>query len=146
MTSKRPPTTESELVRAVGELFKQVEPGPEDTDEILREAGLDPAAVRAKMAEVARRAIDNSPFNWRYQGEALEQDRSRLARSKTDHPTTIAGVIAAIERLINLGGGPAQQFVSAHRNFKEQTYEDLVSLLEELEHLTGQQGTNSDQG
>lgn len=56
--------TNRELLARMAELFSEIDyDTPGEIDEILREAGLDPSEVGARMKDVAEKALANHPLN-----------------------------------------------------------------------------------
>ena len=110
---------------------------PEEIDTELREAGLDPEKVGARMQAVAEHALASSLWNWRNRAVVeLEQERARIADATRTVPRDRADIIGAIRELIaQTGSKPAY----AHRNLEAQTDEDLADLLTELEYLASRQ-------
>jgi len=110
---------------------------PEEIDAEMREAGLDPEEVGARMHAVAERALASSPWNWRKRAVVeLEQERARIADATRPAPRSRADIIGAIRELIAQTGS---QLAYAHRNLEAQTDEDLADLLRELEYLASRQ-------
>jgi DNA-directed RNA polymerase subunit F len=141
MTKSGPPKTSEDLVRAVADLFDEVEPETqEEIDAVLREAGHDPDEVAARMKVVAERALASSPFNWRNRAQReLADERARYERLASVLPRSRADILSAIQALLAQLGGRTQQAYAHFRNFESATDEDLARLLSELEYLASQQ-------
>lgn len=139
MNNKKSIENSEDLVNALEELFDHVlMETPEETDVILKEAGYDPDLVGKKMENIARKAMTDSPLNWRTRArQEIEKERSRLTGVRPSPRLSRAEMIAAIEKLrLNLGG---KKLAGAfYRNFEQATDDDLASTLEELELLASQ--------
>jgi hypothetical protein len=139
MNKKKRIESSEDLVNAVEELFDQtLMDVPEEANTVLKEAGYDPDAVGKKMEAIARRAMSNSPLNWRNRArQELEKERSRLGGVSPLPPRSRTEMLAAIEKLRSRLGGRKLASVF-FRNFEQATDDDLAGILEELEFLANQ--------
>lgn len=150
MNKKKPIQTEEELVEAFDQLFDETPPPqtPEEVNDYIREAGIDPDEFGAKTRMFSEKALHESPLNWRNRGqEEIEQARTALERiewfagkSRSELQSiidTVMGHIAAINPSLN----PVH-----YRNRHELTDEDLASLLQELMFIAGQYNIELDIG
>lgn len=142
MNKRRSPQTDEELLQAFLDLFDEVVPdSPEDVDDFLRESGYDPEKVGARMQVVAKKALENSPLNWRNRaGHELRQVRDRLENFVPGLKEGRTEIITAIQELMVQHRLATTNF----RNLEEATEEDLASLLCELEFLIDQQDLRAD--
>lgn len=116
-----------------------------DVDKVLTDAGYKPDEMGKRFQVVANQSMAKSPHNWRNRAHIAQQ------RAKEDYLRTIpvekrfrsrAEIIDAIYSLIS------QQKLNvafAHRNFSDQTDDDLESLLNQLEYLASQKPAASDE-
>ncbi len=143
MKEKKAPGTEEELLARLERLFDQLEPDTADeVDIILREAGLDPEEVGARMKAAAERQFAASPLNWRNKArQEVAEAEARLAKFSSTPTAGQADLRERIERLLR-GLSATHRSVAAayHRNLEEATESDLQSLLSELEYLTSEEG------
>jgi hypothetical protein len=130
--------TSEDLVRVFADLFDEVAPvTPEEIDAELRDVGLDPDKVGARMQAAVEHALTESHLNWRKRARReLEDKRTQIAESVSTWVRDRAGIIAEIERLSSQFSG---QLGYAYRNLESETDEDLASLLADLEYLASQQ-------
>lgn len=146
MRKRKPVETEEQLLNALEEFFCDVaEDEPiEGIDAELREIGYDPDALGSRMDELARRALADSPLNWRNRGRReIEAAKEKLGRFESlpitqslDRPA----LVDAIQQLLRKLGYRDPQLVPAHfRNFETASDQDLVSLLRQLEYLASDQ-------
>lgn len=142
MNRRRSPQTDEELVRSFLNLFDEVVPdSPEDVDEFLRESGYDPDDIGARIQAVAKKALKDSPLNWRKRaGHELRQVRDRLENFAPGQKEGRTEIITAIQEFVVQHGLATANF----RNMEQATEEDLASLLFELEFLIDQQDLRAD--
>ena len=142
MKKRKSIETGDDLVRAFADLFDEVEPETsEEIDTVLREAGYDPDEVAVQIRSAAEQALASSPLNWRIRAqEELENERARFERIAMTSLDDREDIISAIQRLLAQLGNRARPACTHFRNFESATYEDLASLLSELEYLASQQG------
>lgn len=151
MRKRKPIETEKQLLNALEEFFCDVaEDEPvEIIDAELRELGYNPEALGRRMGEMARRALTDSPLNWRTQGRReIEAAKERLSRFEnlpiTQGPDRPA-LVNAIQQLLRKLGYSDPQLVPAHfRNFETASDQDLASLLRQLEYLASNQDSRED--
>lgn len=141
MKRQRSVETSEDLVRAFADLFDEVRPEtPEEIDAVLRETGLDPDAVGARMKAAAEQALADSLLNWRNRGQReLASERARFERTVPTAPRSRADIMGAIQQLLAELGGRAKPVYAHFRNLESATEEDLASLLSELEYLASRQ-------
>jgi ElaB/YqjD/DUF883 family membrane-anchored ribosome-binding protein len=114
-------------------------------DKVLTDAGYKADEVGQRFREVANQSMAKSPHNWRNRAHAAQQ-RAKEDYLKTKHVErrfqSRTEIIDAINSLIS------QQNMNvgfAHRNFSNQTDEDLESLLDQLEYLASQKSAASNE-
>lgn len=116
-----------------------------DVDKVLTDAGYKADEVGQRFRGVANQSMAKSPHNWRNHAHAAQQ------RAKEDYLQTKrvenrfrsrAEIIDAINSLIT---SQNMNVAFAHRNFSDQTDEDLESLLDQLEYLASQKSAASDE-
>ena len=148
MKPRKSPATDEELVNAFTDLFNEVEPETEDEiDAVLRQAGYDPEAVAVRMRQVADRAIEKSPLNWRNRfSTELETEKTRLAALRSSVHMSREEILEAIRNKVTRLGGKINQLGFAHRNFDMASDDDLRSLLSELDYLEANQQTGKSDG
>lgn len=134
MPKRKPPETDAELLAAFADLFDEIEmESDEDTDEVLRAAGYDLAALDSEIRAIVDETVASSPLNWRNKQAEIAQVKERFNRmqkrllSRPEMETTAKALIAKIPQ----SERPAIHF----RNFEEMTDEDLASWLIELNFL-----------
>lgn len=141
MSEHKQDRTDKELFDAMNQLFSEVEPGtPEEIDEVIKAIGYDPESFAARMKAVARRSASESPLNWRNKARTeLELERKRLESRTATRRGVGEELRTRIQDLLTqLGSKPNVAMAFAHhRNLDTASDEDLASLLEELEHLIG---------
>lgn len=118
---------------------------PYDVDQILTEAGYEPDEEGKKFQTVANESAAKSPYNWRNlarnayesaRADYLKKDSAaRTHRSRSE-------LIDAIRTLLSQQN---MNIAFAHRNFSNQTDEDLESLLDQLEYIASQKSKGSDE-
>lgn len=130
--------TSEDLVRAFADLFDEVAPmTSEEIDDELRDVGLEPDEVGARMQAVVEEALAKTHRERRKKAaKEVAEERARIARAASNRPRERADIIAAIEHLSAQFGGRVRY---AYRNLESETDEDLASLLEDLEYLASQQ-------
>lgn len=139
MAKRTPPANNEELLRALGDLFDQVDAEtPEEVDAMLREEGYDPSDLAATFRSIAEQALKASPYNWKNRAlREMQMERDRLSAKKPSSPLSRPELIVAIQKQISKASlGPSLSAGIYHRNLEELTDEDLKSLLEELQFLT----------
>ena len=144
MKPRKSPATDEELVNAFMDLFNEIEPETEDEiDAILLQAGFDPKAVAVHMRQVADRAIEKSPLNWRNVVPAeFETEKARLTALRPRVHMSREVILEAIRNKVTRLGGKINQLGFAHRNFDIASDDDLRSLLSELDYLEVNQQTD----
>lgn len=130
--------TSEDLVRAFADLFDEVAPmRSEEIESELRDVGLDPEKVVARVQAAVEASLVESRRDWRKEApRELERERAKMAERASTRSLDRAGIIAAIERLSSQLSG---QLRHAYRNLEAETDEDLASLLEDLEYLASQE-------
>ncbi len=138
MKKRKQIETSEELVRVFADLFDELAPETiEEADAELRSAGYDPAEVGTRIEAAAKRALAESPLNWRTRAQReLETERARISGRGEPAQRSRTELMAAINQVLQQFGG---QLAYAHRNLESETDEDLASLLEQLEYLASQQ-------
>lgn len=124
-------------------MFDELAPATsEEIDRELRDVGLDPDEIGARMQAVAEQALAESHLDWRERApKELKDERAQIAARASARPHDRAGIIARIRSLRSQFG---VQLGYAYRNLESETDEDLASLLEDLEHLASQQSKGRD--
>lgn len=143
MKPRKAPATDEELVNAFNDLFNEVEPETNDEmDAVLRQAGHDPEEIATRMRQIADRAIERSPLNWRNKfPDEIEIEKSRLAAFLPNVHMRRDEIIEAIRNKLAKLSGRTNRLGFAHRNFETASDDDLRSLLSELEYLESNQQT-----
>ena len=142
MTGNKAPKTYRKFIEALTEQFLEVEfESPEEVDEFLREAGIDPDEFAVKMQKVAEDAIKNSPLNWRNQAHKLiAEARMKLEGRQLTTVLSREEIDATLHQLFEKLRFENSQVIPLHfRNFEAATDEDRLSLINELEYLLEQE-------
>lgn len=118
---------------------------PYNVDKILTEAGYKPDEEGKKFQAVANKSAANSPHNWRNRARnAHEGAKAEYLKKETvakSHRSR-SELIDAINTLLSQQN---LKIAFAHRNFSNQTTEDLESLLDQLEYIASQKNKDSDE-
>ena len=116
-----------------------------DVDQLLAEAGYKPDDIGKKFRDVANQSMAKSLHNWRNRAHAEHEEAksSFLEKKARDRPKrSRSEILEAIQSLL------AQQNLKAslaHRNFSNQSDEDLESLLDQLEYIISQRHKDLDE-
>ncbi len=116
-----------------------------NVDQVLSEAGYKPDDVGKKFQAIADEAMARSPHNWRNRAsvEHAKAKSSFLQKNSTQRPprsrSEILDEIHALLSQHNL------KVALAHRNFSDQSDEDLESLLGQLEYIVAQKSKALDE-
>jgi predicted metal-dependent hydrolase len=109
----------------------------EEIEDELRDVGLEPDEVGARMQAAVEEALAKAHRERREEAaKELAEERARMAEARWSQPRGRAEIIAAIEHLSAQFGGQVRY---AYRNLESETDEDLASLLEDLEYLASRQ-------
>ena len=116
-----------------------------DVDQVLTEAGYKPDDVGKKFQVVANQSMARSPHNWRNRAHVDHED-AKAGLSKKDSierpRRSRSEILDAIHVLLSQQN---LKVAFAHRNFSDQTDEDLESLLDQLEYIASQKSKDSDE-
>lgn len=132
---RKAPETSAELLDALAEAFDAVPlEAVEEAKEELRTLGLDPRAVAAELATVARQALAMSPLHWKASaGEERRAALGKLQAVKRRYMTREA----MERRLVSILASHSQAEARAafHKLEGKASDDDLASLLAQLEFL-----------
>ena len=131
------PRTDKEIVEAFAALFDEIDFDSEEVNEILHEAGYDPNEVGNHLKQVVERTWAASPFNWRNQADAIQNERTKIDELISGAVDKTRGEMEqAAQALLGMFKKPA----AVHfRNYKEMTDEELAGWLHELQYLLTKQ-------
>ncbi len=134
---KRERPDSPELLRRIAKLSADADWNPQETSEVLRQAGIDPEDFGNRIVEQVKRLTRESPLHWHNKAEAkrlelLNQVKQRVGNEAVQ--LTKSELLDRIRCLMqNLPtGGPVQNYAVAFRKFEEAEEEDLRSMFEEL--------------
>ena len=116
-----------------------------DVDQVLTKAGYKPEDVGKKFQAVANESIAKSPHNWRNRAsiEHAEAKSGFVRKNSTEKPQqSRSEILNAINTLLSQHN---LRVALAHRNFSDQSDEDLQSLLDQLEYIVAQKSRTSDE-
>lgn len=116
-----------------------------DVEQILTDAGYKPDDIGKKFQAVANKSIAKSPYNWRTRAHVEHEDAKSdfLKKKSVEKPRrSRSELLDAIHALLSQQNLKA---ALAHRNFSDQTDEDLESLLDQLEYIASQKSKDSDE-
>jgi hypothetical protein len=116
-----------------------------DVNEVLKKAGFNSEEIGKKFQAVANQSMAKSDLNWRNTAQiAHEQARADYLRKKSiERPHRSRSEIIEIITLLL-----TQQNLNlaiAHRNFTNQTDEDLESLLDQLEFIASSKSNDTNE-
>jgi hypothetical protein len=116
-----------------------------DVDQALTNAGYKPDDVGKKFQVVADKSMARSPHNWRNRARTAHEDaKAGLSKKDTiERPRrSRSEILDAIHVLLSQQN---LKVAFAHRNFSDQTDEDLENLLDQLEYIASQKSKDSDE-
>lgn len=135
MNNFKPLGTEDEVIKALDELFEEIEFEDSELDELLVELGYDPNLLVSTIESIVQNELAKSPLNWRNQHNRLEEERHRL---ESKHSNSFLGrqeIISAIQNLLGRLNVNQQQAFAHYRNLEHASDDDLASLYSELQFL-----------
>ena len=118
---------------------------PYDVDQILTEAGYKPDEEGKKFQAVANKSAANSPHNWRNRAHNAHEGAKADYLKKNSVAKTHRSRSELIDAINTLLSQQNLKIAFAHRNFSDQTAEDLESLLKQLEYIASQKNKDSDE-
>ncbi len=107
----------------------------------LQALGFDPEDVVNRLGSYARKAIKDSPLNWRNKSKEIELAREKFSNAYLPGIEILDRneLIDTISRVLSsLGSSKPNLIPSFNRNFNELTDNDLRSLVEQLNLLAQQ--------
>ena len=116
-----------------------------DAGQVLTEAGYKPDDVGKKFQAIADEAMAGSPHNWRNRASAehAEAKSSFLKKDSIQRsPRPRSEILDEIQALLSQHN---LTVAFAHRNFSDQSDEDLESLLDQLEYIVAQKSKHLDE-
>lgn len=135
--------TYRELLEVLIELLSETEDESiEAVDIYLKNAGYDPDELVSRMRKRMKKAMDDSPLNWRNQSNQIQQNRNRLNSLKETVNGSIEEIKSEIKKLLDNSG---QKLALHHRNLDLNKLDenDLDQLLTELKFQLQQQRDSS---
>jgi hypothetical protein len=116
-----------------------------DVDQLLAEAGYKPDDIGKKFRDIANESIAKSPHNWRNRAHTEHEEAKShfLEKRARDRPKRSRSEI--LEAIQSLFAQQNLQASLAHRNFSDQSDEDLESLLDQLEYIISQRDKDLDE-
>ncbi|KAA3642042.1 MAG: hypothetical protein DWQ07_25955 [Chloroflexi bacterium] len=144
MTERKPIRSEEELAEAFDQLFSEI-PSPQSQEEIndfIREAGINPDEFGVQIKELAVKALQTSPYNWRNKQAQAEIEEAGVQIDKIEKIGNAdrLKLLDMIDNIVNKIKDSNPQFVPVHyRNKLELPEEDLASLLQELVFIAKQE-------
>lgn len=119
-----------DLLNAFNNLFADLDPEtPEETDEIIRSAGIDPDTYAAKIEELAQTVLAKQA---RLQ---IENARQKYDSRKTSQLRNRQSLIQQIQEKMSQLSARNRIAFAHHRNLESASDADLQSLLEDLLYL-----------
>lgn len=119
-----------DLLNAFNNLFADLDPEtPEETDEIIRSAGIDPDTYAAKIEELAQTVLAKQA---RLQ---VENARQKYDNRKTSQLRNRQSLIQQIQEKMSQLSARNRMAFAHHRNLESASDADLQSLLEDLLYL-----------
>lgn len=146
MSEQKPNRSGRELLNALNHLFSEVDPEtPEENEAAIKAVGYDPGSFARRMQSIAKQAMQDSPLNWRNKARAeLEEGRKRLEVNSVSPAGGRESLLSRIQTLLAQIPGKSSLAYAHHRNLDKASEEDLLSLVEELEHLIGHVDPSTD--
>jgi hypothetical protein len=115
-----------------------------DTDQVLAEAGYNPAEVGKKFQTIADQSIKQSIHNWRNRAH-LEHEQAKATFLEKNKPASShLSRSELLDAINNLLAQENLKIAPAYRNLSAQTDEDLESMLRQLKYLIAQRAKKSD--
>ena len=118
---------------------------PYNVDKILTEAGYKPDEEGKKFQAVANKSAANSPHNWRNRARNAHEGAKASYLKKISVAKTHRLRSELIDAINTLLSQQNLKIAFAHRNFSDQTDEDLESLLDQLEYIASQKDKDSNE-
>lgn len=130
---------QQDLLDTLNNLLADIDPDtPEETDEVIRSAGIDPDAYAAKIEELAQNALAKQA---RLQ---IENARQKYDSRKTAQAGNRQSLIQQIQERMSQLSARNRMVFAHHRNLESASDADLQSLLDDLSFLVDSD-TSSDQ-
>lgn len=147
MSDQKSDRTGKELLEALNHLFSEVDPQTsEEIAAVIKVGGYDPDAFAMRIKAVAEQAMSNSPLNWRNKARIeLEQERKRLKAHAVRDDRGRDFLLKRVKTLLEKYSGVTGFAYAHHRNLDKASDDDLLSLIEELEHLSGLEKPEDDE-
>lgn len=120
-----------EMREAFYSIFAEIDPDtPEEVDEIIRAAGIDPDAYATKIRKLAKNTIAEQA---RRQIVADHQQYDRTANSTIEERKLI---VQTIQKMLSMLDSKKSAAFAHYRNMESASDADLKSLLNDLTYLT----------
>jgi hypothetical protein len=115
-----------------------------DTDQILTEAGYNPAEVGKKFQAIADQSIKKSIHNWRNRAHTEHEQAKATFLEKNEPASSHLSRAELLDAINNLLAQENLKVAPAYRNLSAQTDEDLESMLRQLQYIIAQRAKKSD--
>lgn len=116
-----------------------------DVDQILTDAGYKPDEISKKFQGIANQSAAKSPLNWRNLARNAHEGATAEYLKKNSVVKTHRSRFELMDAINTLLSQQNLKIAFAHRNFTDQTDEDLESLLNQLEYIASQRSKDSDE-
>jgi hypothetical protein len=116
-----------------------------DVDQVLTDAGYNTDEVGKRFQFIANQSMARSPNNWRNRSQIAHESAKKDYLQKNSTKKTHRSRSELMDAINTLMTQQNLKVAIAHRNFSNQTDEDLESLLNQLEYMASQKPNDTEE-